>query len=140
MKALYALIPILFSIFSIIYIKGDSKPEIRELPASSRPGYETVGAEYDITVSPQYRWSHGGHNLAFIVVGFALFVLSGLYINKIQHFGKNGLFFTLIFWALGLIAIFGKYSFTYYNDRYSKRFTQVQYEANKNDLHKLFEE
>lgn len=137
---LFLIIPVVLCDVGIWHITRQQQAEVNVLKASVRPGFETVAAEYDVTASPAYRWRHGGHSTALVIAGHLLFILAAIYIYLVEEkVWDHSWLLLIVIWLLAGICLFGKYSFNYFGDRYSKRFTEQQYMKHADNPDLLFE-
>lgn len=127
-------------VISWIGAVSDKKPEVVITHSSKQDGYARVPASYDVTASPNYKWTHEGVSTGRMLLAFLLFAIGAALV-----FADWGLGISLPGYAvlviLGVVLSIGKYSFHYYDEKkYEKAVDSLTWEANKADLDKLFEQ
>ena len=129
-------IPMVISVIALLYIDSSKTPETvyhSYAQQTNSPAY------YDVVASPHYKMTHGAFNTTLVIIGFVLYVAGIVIIILNLKFGL-ALILTIVSWLGGLLCIFGKYSFHYYDEtKYEKTITVDQYENNKTDLDIIFD-
>lgn len=129
-------IPIVFSAIALVSIDSSKTPETvyhSYAQQTNSPAY------YDVVASPHYKMTHGAFNTTLVIIGFVLY-LGGIVIVLLDLKFGLALILTIVSWLGGLLCIFGKYSFHYYDEtKYERAITVDQYENNKLELDSIFD-
>jgi|SRR5581483_379524 len=139
---IFFLIPAIITLLGIIIINASNKPEVVHLAAAygKGTGYRQVPEQYTVTASSHYKWHHGGHSTALIIVGYFLFLIAAGYAYDVDAKAKKtNLAIIGVLWFIGILGIFGKYAAKYYEGgTFSKTISGDQYEQNKSNLDAIF--
>lgn len=133
-------IPTVICCIAWVAALSDKQPEVVVTHSSVQEGYARVRASYDITASPHYKWTHEGVSTGRMFLAFLLFAVGAAIVFVDWSYGK-ALPIYAAFVIGGVLLSIGKYSFHYYEiKKYEKAVDSLTWEANKEDLDKIFEQ
>lgn len=129
------------AIFSISKISSDHNATVVHHAASVHAGYQTQPEVVDVTASPAFIWSHGGHSTGLIALGFALFFIAAVYVYESKHLIKGGSLWVLAFCAIaGFAAILAKYEVAAASVHFERRSVPIeQFNSVKDNPDVLFD-
>jgi len=128
---LILLVPAVLFATGIIIINVSKTTEVVHVSAGN--GFAEA---YTITASPNYRWTHGGHSTALVVIGFVLLIPGAVY-SYIQNKNENEVNKLIVFTPViaSALLIFLIYATNYYKPGvYSKTISAEKYQLTHDNL------